>query len=188
MVVVVIIAILATISVPLFVQRIRERAVTQSAVRMGDLFRGARTRAMARGAAIMVTARNDGAVTVFEGVEGNAAAIAAGRANCGNLPVRGCTTNDWGNVLAAPAIGNARQVDGITASTDFTTNIQLGTTALSPVSVCFSPGGRTFVNVTGVWAPAAWAPLTNVLTISVTSSGRARNVVVLPNGTARLGL
>jgi type II secretory pathway pseudopilin PulG len=189
MVVVVIIAILATVSVPLFVQRIRERAVTQAAMTMGDLFRGARTRAMARGAAIMVTTRNDGSITVLEGVEGQAAAVAAGRASCGNLPVRGCTTNNWGNVQALPAIGNARVVGGVTASTDFTTTVTLGAAPLSPVHVCFSPGGRTFVNQVGVWSPAAWTPLTTVLTISVTSSGgRTRNVVVLPNGTARLGL
>jgi len=190
MVVVVIIAIMATLSVPLFVQRMRERAVTQAAMTMGDLFRGARTRAMARGAAIMVTTRNDGSIAVFEGVPGTAAANLAGRATCGNLPVRGCTTNRWDLLGDAVNIGNARWVGGITASTDFTTAVTLGAAPLSPVHVCFSPGGRTFVNQTASnFVPAAWTPLTDVLTISVTSSGgRARNVVVLPNGTARLAL
>src|SRR5688572_24788119 len=98
MVVVVIIGILATISVPMFAQRIRERAVTQSAMSMGDLFRGARSRAMARGAAIMVTTRNDGSIAVFEGVQGTVGATAAGKATCANLPVRGCTTNQWDNL------------------------------------------------------------------------------------------
>lgn len=188
MVVVVIIAILATISVPMFAQQIRQRAVQQAAGSMGDIFRGARSRAIARGAAIMVTTRNDGSITVFEGVQGTAAAVAAQTPTCGNLPVRGCITNDWGNLGGGAIIGTARQVGGITASTEFATDVKLGATSATPVHVCFSPGGRAFVNTTSIWTPAAWTPLTNVLTISVTSSGRTRNVVVLPNGTARLAL
>jgi hypothetical protein len=143
---------------------------------------------MARGAAIMVTTRNDGSIAVLEGVQGAATATAAGRATCGNLPIRGCTTNNWGNLGSPGIIGNAREVGGITASTEFTTEVKLGATVTNPVHVCFSPGGRTFVNTNSVWTPASWAPLTNVLTISVTSAGRPRNIVVLPNGTARLAL
>jgi Tfp pilus assembly protein FimT len=188
MVVVVIIAILATISVPLLAQQFRQRAVAQAAMSMGDLFRGARTRAIARGAAILVTTRNDGSIAVFEGVQGTVAATAAGKATCGNLPVRGCTTNNWGDLGGGALIGTARQVGGITASTEFATDVKVGATPLTPAHVCFSPGGRTFLNRTGVWVPAAWEPLTEVLTISVTSAGRTRNVVVLPNGTARLAL
>jgi prepilin-type N-terminal cleavage/methylation domain-containing protein len=188
MVVVVIIGILATISVPVLAQQFRQRAVTQSAMSMGDLFRGARSRAMARGAAIMVTTRNDGSITVFEGVQGTVGATASGKATCANLPVRGCTTNDWGNLGGGAIVGTAREVGGITASTEFATAVTLGAAAASPVHVCFSPGGRAFVNTTSIWTPAAWAPLTNVLTIGLTSSGRTRNVVVLPNGAARLAL
>jgi len=188
MVVVVIISILAVIAVPLFVERIRENAVNRSVAAMADVFRGARTRALGRGAAIMVTARADGSITVFEGVQGNVGAAAI-HAQCGNLPTRGCTTNDWGNVGAGAVIGTARTVGEMAASTDYTTAVRHGAAVVTPLSICFSPGGRTFVNVTGVWAPANWAPLTNVVTMSVTSSnGRTRNIVVLPNGIARVGL
>lgn len=188
MVVVVIIAVLATIAVPLFVSQIRERRVTGSANGISDLFRGARNRALGRGAAIMVTARADGSIDVFEGVEGTAAATNAGRAACGNLPMRGCTTNNWGNLGGGGVIGNARRVGLIAATSDYTTSVRLGAVAASPVNLCFSPGGRTFVNTTSSWNPASWAPLTTTMTVAITSSGRTRNVIVLPNGSARLGL
>jgi prepilin-type N-terminal cleavage/methylation domain-containing protein len=189
MVVVVIIAILAAIAVPLFAERIRESAVNRSVAGMADTFRGARTRALGRGAAIMVTARNDGGITVLEGVQGAAVATAAGNATCGNLPTRGCTTNDWGNVGAGAVIGTARVVGSMAASTDYTTNVRLGAAVQDPLHICFSPGGRTFVNTTSNFTPAGWAPLTNVVTMSVTSpNGRTRNIVVLPNGIARIGL
>jgi prepilin-type N-terminal cleavage/methylation domain-containing protein len=188
MVVVVIIAILATIAVPLFVSQIRECSVIGAANSIGDIFRGVRTRALGRGVAILVTARADGSVDVLEGVEGTVTATNAGRAECGNLPMRGCTTNNWGNLGSSGVIGNARRVGGVAASTDYTTTVRLGTVAVSPVNVCFSPGGRTFVNLTNTWNPANWQPLTTVLTLSITSSGRTRNITVLPNGTARLGL
>lgn len=188
MVVVIIIAVLATVAVPLFVSQIRERSVTGSANGIADTFRGARNRAIGRGAAIMVTARADGSLDVFEGVEGQGTALSAERALCGNLPMRGCTTNNWGNISGGGNIGNARRVGTVAASTDYTTSVKLGTVAMSPVNVCFSPGGRTFVNVSSNWNYAAWAPLTTPITVSVTSSGRTRNIIVLPNGTARVGL
>ena len=187
-VVVVIIAVLATLAVPLFVSQIRERAVTGAANGVGDLFRGARSRALGRGAAIMVTARADGSLDVLEGVEGTVTATNAGRAACGNLPMRGCTTNNWGNLGGGGVIGNARRVGGVAATTDYTTAVRLGVVPVSPVNICFSPGGRTFVNVDNNWNPASWQPLTTVITLAITSSGRTRNVTVLPNGTARLGL
>src|SRR5688572_28714289 len=86
MVVVVIIAILAAIAVPQFVQRIRENAVNRAVTSMADVFRGARTRALGRGAAIMVTAQNNGAITVLEGVQSTAVATATSHAECGSLP------------------------------------------------------------------------------------------------------
>jgi hypothetical protein len=137
----------------------------------------------------MVTARNDGSITVLEGVQSQAVAVASGTAACGNLPTRGCTTNDWGNVGAGAVIGTARVVGSMAASTDYTTAVRLGAAVQTPLHICFSPGGRTFVNAASIWTPANWAPLTNVVTVSVTSpNGRTRNIVVLPNGIARVAL
>ena len=189
MVVVVIIAVLATIAVPLFAQRMRQRAVQQSAGAMAEIFRGARSRALGRGAAVMVTAGPNGAFTVLEGVQSNAGA-AAGVAACGALPTRGCTNNNWGNVGAGAVIGTARDVGGIAANTtDYTTAVSVDGVAQTTLNVCFSPGGRAFVNQTGVWTAANWVPLTSVVVITVSSpNNRSYSVVVLPNGTARIAL
>jgi len=188
MVVVVIIAILATIAVPLFVARIRQSAVQRTAGAMAELYRGARTRALGRGAAVMITAGPNGAFTVLEGVKGDVAAANEGVAVCGALPTRGCITNNWGNLGGGAVIGTARNVGSITANaTDYTTAIAVGGVAQATAHVCFSPGGRAFISTTTPTV-GAWAPLTDVVTITLTADSRTYNVVVLPNGTARLGL
>ncbi|HEX6276839.1 MAG TPA: prepilin-type N-terminal cleavage/methylation domain-containing protein [Polyangiaceae bacterium] len=189
MVVVVIIAVLATLAVPLFVGRIRQRAVQQAAGSMSELYRGARSRALGRGAAVMVTAGPNGAFTVLEGVKGTAVATSEGVANCGALPTRGCTNNDWGNLGGGAVIGTARNIGGIGANTtDYSTTVAVGSTTQPTVHVCFSPGGRAFVNTTSVWAPGNWTPLTDVVTITLTAGSRNYAAVVLPNGTSRLAL
>jgi len=195
MVVVVIIAILAVIAVPLFAQRFRQQRVLQSAQTVAELYRGARARALGRGAAIVVTltpnAAGQGTVDVLEGVQGNTAANAAQTANCDNLPTRGCLTNNWTPAAVGAVVATARVVTNAAVPADVTTTAAVGTTAVgagTSVSVCFSPGGRAYVNTTGVWTPANWAPLNTVLDINVSGQNRTHRVVVLPNGTARLGL
>jgi type IV fimbrial biogenesis protein FimT len=189
MVVVVIIAILATLAVPLFAQRLRQRAVQQAAGSMSELYRGARSRALGRGAAVMVTAGPNGAFTVLEGVKGTAVATSEGVADCGALPTRGCVNNDWGNLGGGAVIGTARNIGGIAANTaDYTTTLAVGTTTQPTVNICFSPGGRAFVNTSSVWSPGSWTPLSDVVVITLASGGRTYTAVVLPNGTSRLAL
>jgi len=189
MVVVVIIAVLATIAVPLFSQRIRQQRVQASAQAMAEIFREARTRALGRGAAVMVTAAPNGAFTVLEGVRGTTVATARGEANCGSLPTRGCANNDWGTLGGGAVIGTAREIGAIAANTtDYTTALTIDSVAQSTVNVCFSPGGRTFVNTSSIWTEANWIPLTSVIVITVTANNRPYRVVVLPNGTARIAL
>jgi Tfp pilus assembly protein FimT len=190
MVVVVIIAILATIAVPLFASRIRQRAVQQTAGAMAELYRGARSRALGRGAAVMVTTNpTTGAFTVFEAVKSTAVATAQGVTNCGALPTRGCSNNTW-VVGTDTNIGTARNIGGIAANTtDYTTTVAVGGAAQSTaVNVCFSPGGRAFVNTGATNVPGDWRPLTDVVVVTLAANSRTYPLVVLPNGTARLGL
>jgi prepilin-type N-terminal cleavage/methylation domain-containing protein len=191
MVVVVIIAILATIAVPLFVQRIRQRSVQQTAGAMAELYRGARARALGRGAAVMVTAvPSNGGFTVLEAVKGTAVATDGGVAECGALPTRGCVNNDWTQLGSGTTIGTARNIGGITANTtDYTTKVAIdGVQQSSAVNVCFSAGGRAFVNTGSTNTPGDWRPLTDVVVVTLSANSRTYDVVVLPNGTARLAL
>jgi Tfp pilus assembly protein FimT len=188
MVVVVIIAIMAVIAVPLFAARFKSRHVLNVAGNFADLYRASRTRALARGAATVVTLNvGTGRLQVLEGVQGTAAS----KANCGNLPTQGCLTNNWGNVGSGTTIGTARVIEGTNEPNITTTMTLPGQSARTAgsVAVCFSPGGRTFVNAAGTWTADNWQPLTNVATVAVsdpTNSPRTYNVLVMPNGTARL--
>jgi len=196
MVVVVIIAVLAVIAVPLFAQRFRQARVLQGAQTIAELYRGARARALGRGAAIVVTltpsaTAGQGTVDVLEGVQGTAASINAEEAECDNRPTRGCLANNWTPLVGAN-VGTSRVVTNAVVPYDVVTTASWGpgtpVNAGTGLSVCFSPGGRAFVNPSGVWAPASWQPFNAPLVIDVAGQGRTHRVVVLPNGTARLGL
>jgi Tfp pilus assembly protein FimT len=186
MVVIVIIAILAVIAVPLFAARLQSRRVLQVAGRVADLYRGSRTRAIARGAAIVVSANlTDGSFQVLEGVQGTNTA----KAGCANLPTQGCLTNNWGNVGSGTTVGTARVVDGISNQQVNVTMALAGSTPSGTVAICFSPGGRTYVNTSGTWTANMWSPLSNVALLNVSDSSttpRSYGVLVLPNGTSRL--
>ena len=199
MVVVVIIAILAVIAVPLFSARLQGRRIFQVAGRMADLYRGSRTRALARGGAVVVRLNpTTDSLTVLEGVQGTALATASGadRTACGNLPTRGCLTNNWGNLGSGTVIGTARQIEGL-GNEKVQTSYTIGNGAkndTTQLDLCFSPAGRTFYNTSATWTPNAWTQLTTPLVIEVESNNpsattpRKYSVVVMPNGTARLAL
>jgi prepilin-type N-terminal cleavage/methylation domain-containing protein len=182
MVVVVIIAILAVIAVPLFAARFAERRLQQAALHVAELYRGARARALGRGAAILVKKDGD-KFTVLEGVRGTTAATAAGNATCGNLPTRGCITNDWDSIgTTAGNLGTARVIDEFEFGTGTTSTTSGAEITDETMSICFSPAGQTWLKHDG-----AWESLHGAVKINVTNSVRNYDVVVLPNGTARLG-
>ena len=179
MVVVVIIAVLATISVPLFVTKMRERRAQQTALQVAGLYREARMRALGRGAAVLVS--YDGtSFSVQEGVEGATAAVArTGSPDCQALPTQGCLTNPW-NGTASRSIAS---FDPAQVSSDISTKLSDSSTS---VDLCFTPLGRTFKRTSAT----SWQPLTSVVSFDVQrgADGINRRVIVLPNGTARLGL
>jgi type IV pilus assembly protein PilA len=181
MVVVVIIAILAVIAVPLFAARFDERRLQQNALRVAELYRGARTRALGRGAAIVVR-KIGNQFSILEGVQGATAATAAGNAACGNLPTRGCLTNDWENLSTDSVVGTARVLDTFELGS-VTTATTFGGTTNENVEVCFSPGGQTWIQQNS----DGWTNMNGAMRIKI-QARRTHDVVVLPNGSARLGL
>jgi type II secretory pathway pseudopilin PulG len=199
MVVVVIIAVLAVIAVPLFSARLQARRLHQVANEIADIYRGSRTRALARGAAVVVSlnqaSSGNSSFQVLEGVEGTDVATASGKATCANLPTRGCLTNNWGNLGGGATVGTARAVEAL-GNEKVATNYAIGTSTYSsePLYLCFSPAGRTYFNTTGTWTPESWQPLTSAVVVDVKNADSANattrdyKVVIMPNGTSRLAL
>ncbi|MFO7178225.1 MAG: GspH/FimT family pseudopilin [Pseudomonadota bacterium] len=173
LVVVVLVAIFATIAVPGVVERFRERRSSEAAQRIAALYRSARMRALGRGAAVLVRFADD-RFTVYEAIQGPAAT----NASCALLPSASCLTPDWANTAnrrhEVTTYSPGRLAEGVTVS------VNGGATALD---VCFTPMGRAYSRSSPT---DTLAPLTSVLTATVQrgSHGLLHRVTVLPNGIA----
>jgi type IV fimbrial biogenesis protein FimT len=188
MVVVIIIAVVAALTIPSIVSRMRERRAGEAASRVALLFQMARSEAIGRGAAVLVryTQSTRGAFLVREAQRGTSAG-----AGCQSLPEPSCTITDFNN--AGP-----QQYRDVT-SLDFGQRAeysQVRAVMVAPgganpaaLDLCFTPMGRTFMrtNLNGTFAP-----LTGIYQASVYRGdvgepiGLTRNVMLLPNGIARI--
>lgn len=170
MVVVVIIAILAAISVPAIAERLRERRSQEAAERIAILYRSARMRALGRGAAVFVR-YNAGRFEVFEALQPSPTA-----AGC-LLPYNSCNN--------VPQTAEVTRFD-IPARSEYESVEVTEGGGRTELDVCYTPLGRAFVR----GAPTdALTPLASVLTFDVNrgaSGGLTRRVTVLPNGIARM--
>jgi type IV fimbrial biogenesis protein FimT len=182
MVVVIIIAILAVIAVPTFANRMRERRVQQAAGEVASLYRSARTRALGRGAAVLVRYHADTGFEVLESIEGASGLAERARTSeteCTALPGRSCLHSDWTG-------DNTRSVGKLTKTT-YTMKATFDAAEMESLDVCFTPSGRSFVRgAPGDPLVSLTTPITFRLTSAITA--RDRDVIVLPNGTARLAL
>jgi prepilin-type N-terminal cleavage/methylation domain-containing protein len=182
MVVVIIIAILAVIAVPTFANRMRERRVQQAAGEVASLYRSARTRALGRGAAVLVRYNDTTGFEVFESIVGAKELERREReteTDCSALPGRSCLQSAWDE-------DNTRSV-GVLTQTSYTTVATFNEAEVPALEVCFTPSGRSFVRRDDDDPLLALTtPITFRLKSTVTN--RDRDVIVLPNGTARLAL
>jgi type II secretion system protein H len=182
MVVVVIITVFAGLAVPSAVGQMRDRRVQEAARRIGMVYREARMRALGRGSAVLVRF-NGGNMTVHEARLG---AAINGDIGCADLPVSSCLTRSW----TAPT--TQRVVDGFQAAASgelstLSVSVQdSANNAVSNLDICFTPMGRAFgrrSNADG----APFTPLADAFVATVSRPGlRSRQVVLMPNGTARL--
>ena len=183
MVVVLIITVFAGLAIPTIVAQMRDRRVQESARKIAALYRQARLRAVGRGAAVLVRFDN-GAFTVLEARLGGAAAAG----ECSELPMSSCLNTSWVDDPTTQEI-----VDGHAESTEGEmNNVTLGMTdaannILAQVEICFTPFGRAFSR-NAVNDAVAFTPLTATYLASVNrpGMGRSRQVVLMPNGTARM--
>ncbi len=180
MVVVVIIGIMATISVPPIVERLRNRRASQAAQELALLYRNARLRALGQGFPVLVRYNSTTGWQVFEAMPTGSTTGA-----CTLQMSSSCTTNLWavaGTDYRVVGNFNPTTYTGVSEAVTVT-----GAGVVSTLDTCFSPRGRTFArtNTGNVLAPS-----TAMVDIAVTrtTNGRGGNVSVLPNGMARLSL
>jgi prepilin-type N-terminal cleavage/methylation domain-containing protein len=182
MLVVIIIAVMAAMAAPVLVGQWRERHGRQAATQVANVFTLARSRALARGAAVMVRWSAPTGFTVVEAVQG-------GGGTCAAQPGLGCLSNAWGTPDRVRTVQTFDTVDSVSVTGNN------GGTAITKMSICFSPLGRSFISFDGTapTAPMVGTPTLDVRRMdkqgaSFVPSGLTRTVVILPNGMARLAL
>jgi type IV fimbrial biogenesis protein FimT len=183
MAVVTIIAVFAALAIPTAVVQLRDRRVQEAARRIAGVYREARLRALGRGSAMLVRF-NAGVMTVHEARVGVAV---GGNAGCADLPVSSCLNTDWSSTSASQRIIDGYQPPSSGELSDLTVAVtDSADTAVPNLDICFTPMGRGFArrqNTNGPFAPLADA---FVATLSRPGMTRTRQVVLMPNGTARL--
>lgn len=183
MTVVIMITILASAAIPLATRQMRDRRLQEVAQLVASTFQQARTRAMGRGSAIMVryTPGTPGSFEVLEAQRGpNSTSSGIANAECAALPVSSCLTTRWN----APAAQEYRVVSTLEFSDD---DLSVTMNDNEPLDICFTPGGRAFSAKTG----SPLSPLTRAFTATIGRTAgvaRPRDVLILPNGAARLAL
>jgi prepilin-type N-terminal cleavage/methylation domain-containing protein len=193
-VVVVIISVLAALAIPSITSRMRDRRTQQAAQEIVNLYRTARMRAMGRGSAVLVrfdTTAPAGRFQVLEAVRGatpDPSGAATTDPACQRLPVSSCLLTNWtagaSNNQLIGSFDPAARGDFAGVSVQMAGPGAAG--AVSELDVCFTPLGRTFVR-SGIRSP--FAALQGVPVASVTRGvGLTRQVMILPNGHARLGV
>jgi prepilin-type N-terminal cleavage/methylation domain-containing protein len=130
-------------------------------------------------------------IAVFAGFtvrEARLGAAAVTDPNCADLPVSSCLNTPWAGTPAA-----SRLVDGhAEASGGEMSDVTLGVvdssnSNVAALEICFTPSGRSFARE-AINDGVAFTPLTQayLATVSRGTKSRQRDVVLMPNGTARL--
>jgi type II secretory pathway pseudopilin PulG len=212
MVVVIIISIVAALAIPSMTVARNDREAYEDAASIMMLFREARTRAVARGAAQILSMSANGTgdrgtFQLFEAVAQNPATATV--TLLGQTPVSSCKTGPAGPTAFQPlnaTNGNVRLVDGVNlnspassieAVADIETQLffyaspaNATQTAFPLGYVCYTPLGRSYVQL---WPNAVpnfdgALPTISPIVARVTraNAANARDVLVPPNGMARL--
>ena len=185
--VIAVISILTASAAPSFVRLMRDRRVNAAAIEMADMYRSARTRSMARGAAVMVRWNQtavppsntdpDGHMSMREAISD----ISTGPA----LPISSCTAADWSD-----GSNTSRRVRGFDerrsryapAAASF---YDPGGSVQSYSELCFTPRGRMFIrfDATGAFTPLFGVPRLDVVNLA---TQLRRRVLIPPSGIARV--
>ncbi len=205
LVVVIIIGIIAALAVPTMSVARSDRLAYDDAGAVMRLFRSARTRAVARGGAVLISMSANGAADrgtfgVYEAVSPNA------QGGLARTPVSSCKSpTDWTLLNIAGLTNNVLGLDGLNLngaleiSADIRTQIFVYPSPAAsdrvPVtnglaSICWTPIGRSYI-AQGTATKTMFdgqLPTTSPLEVQVQRANGAtfRSVLVPPNGMARL--
>jgi len=214
MVVVIIIAIVTALAIPSMVVARNDREAYEDAASITMLFREARTRAIARGAAEIVLMCTSGCPS-GNGTRGTFQlweAVGPDPANPGvvfRAPVPSCKTGLYGpNVFQPLAPGNQYvqlvdevNLNGSASAIETTADIESAlfyyaspanpsAVGFSVGYVCFTPSGHAYTSVGANAAPSfdGLSPTISPIVVRVSRNGGAssRDVLLPPNGMARL--
>lgn len=177
------IGILAVVASPSFINMMRDRRINAAAMQVVDMYRTARTRALGRGAPVLITwdandglkQQSSGVLTLREPIMDNSPE-----------PNPGCTGIDWDNPARIYSymrfdFGSGHYERAALSFLDLTGK------ATPKADICFSSRGRAFIRTGG-----PFSELTGVPTFTVTNSavkggtGLVRTIFLPPNGVARL--
>lgn len=175
MVTVVVVGLIAALATPGIRHRVDSYRTRSAAENIATTYRLARMRAMGRGGAVLVRYTGT-SLEVREGIIG-------GATGCATLPESGCD-RPWNGT------GRDQLVESFntTAAGMFSTTFAGGGLAsTSAVDICYSPSGRALIRG-DTTAFSASNVMTAAAQITVTSSsgGLIRKVLLVPNGTARV--
>lgn len=209
LVVIMIIGLLAALAMPTMSTARYDRATYNDAGAIMQLFREARTRAVARGAAEMIAMSSNGTsdrgtFQLWESVGINPQGNGTGR-----LPVPFCTMpTSWvplnnGNIgvvlvdgvnLNTGTATLEAQADIETAMSWYQSSSNAAQTSFQAGYVCYTPLGRSYLSIGGAAQPIfdGVLPTTGVVQIDVARrasgavAGNTRSILLPPNGMARL--
>jgi prepilin-type N-terminal cleavage/methylation domain-containing protein len=210
LVVVIIIGVVAALAIPTMSAARLDRHAYDDAGSIMQLFRSARTRAIARGGAVMIGmtangATNRGQFMMYEAVAPNTVAGGSARtpvANCNLnwtlLPTPAAPVNGPGTILLIDGVDlNSRLESDADIQTQILAyapggvgNVGVTKTTVSPAYVCFTPLGRSFLFVGTLVANSFGTQQPSVVPLEIqvqhANGGTFRSVLVPPNGMARL--
>lgn len=165
MVVVMIIGILAAMAIPSFTEEARDRHAYDDAGQILQLVRNARTRALGRGAAQMVSMSTDagshGIYRMYEAVDPNATGglNRTPRATCMNSTPTSWRDGDPGNVfIDGVNLDGKREVDDNTFSLIQGYDNTGAVTSKVFVALCYSPSGRAYYYESGAASDPVFTP------------------------------
>jgi type II secretion system protein H len=181
--VIALIGILAVAASPIFVNMMRDRRINRAGMTIADYFRTARTRALGRGMPVLI--RWDAKAGAQQGSSG-VLSLKEPVATDFQHALRTCGSVAWDDKDAVVDLTSFDLGDGRyeRAAVQFfdEAGVPQDTSA-----ICFSPRGRSFIRVAGVFTPLAGVPTFTVTnSASKGGTGLVRRVFVPPNGVARL--